>query len=118
MGVAVILVEDDALIRMMIVEMLEELGHRVVAEAGNVTHGRSLACSADFEVALLDINVGGENILPVAQSVAARGLPILFMSGYKADGLPDGFSKSPLLTKPFEVTKLREAMETLVAKVN
>ena len=58
-----LIVEDEALIRTMIIQMLEELGHRVVAEAGTLTEGLSLAETAEF----LDINVGGYNSESIAQ---------------------------------------------------
>ena len=75
------LVEDEVLLRMMTVEMLEELGHRVVAEAGTISAAEPLARNADFDMAVLDINVGGTDIAPIAQIIAGRGLPFIFASG-------------------------------------
>jgi hypothetical protein len=69
-NVSVLLVEDEALIRMMIAGMIEELGHTVVAEAGNIAHALRLAKTADFGIAILDINVGGDRIEPVAPPFA------------------------------------------------
>jgi DNA-binding NarL/FixJ family response regulator len=59
---SVLLIEDEALIRMMLVELIEEAGHSVVAEAGNVTKGAALATEAEFDLAILDINLGGDTI--------------------------------------------------------
>jgi len=75
------LVEDEALLRMMTAEMLEELGHRVVAEAGTISVAEPLARNAEFDLAVLDINVAGTNIAPIAQIIADRGLPFIFISG-------------------------------------
>jgi DNA-binding response OmpR family regulator len=61
----IFLVEDETLIRMMIAEMVEEMGHVVVAEAGNIADALRLANTADFGIAILDVNVGGDNIEPV-----------------------------------------------------
>ena len=77
----VFLVEDEALIRMMIADMVEELGHRVVAEAGNIQDAEPLAQSAQFDLAILDINLAGENIFPIAQILERRRMPFLFASG-------------------------------------
>ena len=66
--VAVLLVEDEALIRMMIAGMVEELGHTVAGEAANIPDALQLAQAADFDVAILDINVGGSRIDPVARN--------------------------------------------------
>jgi CheY-like chemotaxis protein len=90
-----LLVEDETLIRMMIADMVEELGHTIVAEAGNMTEALALAQTADFEIAVLDINVGGAKIEPVADVIAGRRLPFIFASGYGA-GSPKNFETGQL----------------------
>jgi DNA-binding NtrC family response regulator len=111
----VFLVEDEALIRMMMADMLQELGHIVVAEAANIKEASALAQTADFEIAILDINVGGERIDPVAEIIAARRLPFLFASGYGAAGPPREFRHIPTLQKPFVIERLSKAIaETLM----
>jgi CheY-like chemotaxis protein len=67
-GASIILVEDEALIRMMLADMIEELGHRVVAEAGNIQVGQALAQAAIFDLAVLDINIAGYSI-PYGQKI-------------------------------------------------
>jgi len=79
---SIFLVEDEVLIRMMLADMVEELGHRVVAEAGNVQDARALAETIFFDIAILDINIAGSSIAPVATIIARRGLPFFFVSGY------------------------------------
>jgi CheY-like chemotaxis protein len=112
--VTVLLVEDETLIRMMIADMVEELGHTIVAEAGNMTEALALAQTADFEIAVLDINVGGAKIEPVADVIAGRRLPFIFASGYGAAGVPEKFRDRPTLQKPFPKERLgKEIEETL-----
>jgi len=111
----IFLVEDEALIRMMLADMVEELGHRVVAEAGNVETGRELAQSASFDLALLDINLDGYSVAPVAEVIEKRGLPFLFVSGYGLAGLPQAFRERPVLQKPFLISKLNDAIGALIA---
>src|SRR6266849_4505414 len=108
----IFLVEDEALIRMMLADMVEELGHRVVAEAGNVETGRELAQSASFDLALLDINLDGYSVAPVAEAIEKRGL---FVSGYGLAGLPQAFRERPVLQKPFLISKLNDAIRALIA---
>ena len=108
--VSVLLVEDETLIRMMIAGMIEELGHAVVAEAGNIADALKLAKTADFAIAILDINVGGDRIEPVAEIIDLRQLPFVFASGYGAAGLPDKFRNRPVLQKPFLINRLGEAI--------
>jgi CheY-like chemotaxis protein len=74
----IFVLEDEALIRMMIVQMLEELGHRLVFEAGNIREAMALATTADFDLAHLDVNVGGDTSNDVAAIVDRRGLPATF----------------------------------------
>lgn len=109
--VTVLLVEDETLIRMMIADMVEELGHTIVAEAGNMTEALALAQTADFEIAVLDINVGGAKIEPVADVIAGRRLPFIFASGYGAAGVPEKFRDRPTLQKPFPKERLGKAIE-------
>ena len=102
---SIFLVEDETLIRMMVVEMLEELGHRVVAEAGSVQMAEPLARASAFDLAVFDINVAGFMISPIVEIVAARGLPFVFVSGYGPEGLPAPFKDKPVLRKPFSITE-------------
>jgi CheY-like chemotaxis protein len=103
-GVSIFLVEDESLIRMMIVEMLEELGHRVVAEAGSIQAAEPLARTSVFDLAVFDINIAGFNISPIAEIVAARGLPFIFVTGYGPAGRPVLFEDKPVLRKPFLIS--------------
>jgi CheY-like chemotaxis protein len=109
--VSVFLVEDETLIRMMIAGMIEELGHTVVAEAANIANAMRLAETADFEIAILDINVGGDRIEPVAEIIDGRHLPFVFASGYGAAGLPARFHNRPVLQKPFLADRLEQAIQ-------
>jgi CheY-like chemotaxis protein len=111
---SVLLVEDEVLIRMMIGEMIDELGHRVVAEAGNIAAALPLATTAEFDLAILDINLNGASILPVAGIIEARSLPFFFASGYAATGLPEPFHNRPILRKPFVIEKLDQVIRGLV----
>jgi CheY-like chemotaxis protein len=111
----IFLVEDEPLIRMMIAEMVEELGHRVVAEAGNVETSCELAQSASFDLALLDVNLDGHSSAPVAEIIEKRGLPFLFVTGYGSAGLPSAFRKRAVLQKPFLISKLSHAIGAIIA---
>jgi DNA-binding response OmpR family regulator len=111
----VFVVEDETLIRMMIVDMIEELGHRTVAEAGTIKDAQSFAQNGLFDFAILDINVGGEDVFPIASILQARGLPFLFSSGYGTTGLSAPFHNMPVLPKPFLVNQLKAAIDTMFA---
>jgi CheY-like chemotaxis protein len=110
----VFIVEDEAMIRMMEVDMLEELGHSIAAEAGHLDKAIELARSTDFDLAILDVNLDGKNITPVAELIKARGLPLIFATGYGAAGVPEEFRDCPALQKPFQVEALSSAIDAFL----
>jgi CheY-like chemotaxis protein len=94
-GCSVFLVEDEVMIRMMVADMLEELGHSVAAEAGEIGEAVRLVQSTEFDIAILDVNVNGKVITPVAELITARNRPFIFATGYGSSGLPPGISRPP-----------------------
>ncbi|MCG2633196.1 response regulator [Bradyrhizobium sp. WYCCWR 13023] len=114
-GSSVLLVEDEVLIRMMIADMLDELGHKVVAEAGSIDEALRLAANVDADFAVLDVSLAGERVTPVADLLIARNLPFFFASGYGSNGLPDGYQHHAALQKPFQMQSLAEMIENMLA---
>ena len=94
-GCSVFLVEDEVMIRMMVADMLEELGHSVAAEAGEIGEAVKLAQSTEFDIAILDVNVNGKVITPVAELITARNRPFIFATGYGSSGLPRNIATAP-----------------------
>jgi DNA-binding response OmpR family regulator len=113
-GLRVFVVEDEAMIRLMVIDMLEELGCPVAADAGDVEGAAKLARSADFDLAILDVNVKGKLITPVAELIRARRRPIIFATGYGSEGLPDQFRDFPALQKPFQLETLAAAIDSVI----
>ena len=112
---SILLVEDETLIRMMLAGMVEELGHRVAGEAGCLREACLMAETAEFDLAMLDVNLGGYTVGPVAEIIARRGLPILFVTGYALTALPNGFGDRPMIQKPFALPKLRDAIDVALS---
>ena len=110
-GCSVFLVEDEVMIRMMVADMLEELGHSVAAEAGEIGEAVKLAQSIEFDIAILDVNVNGKVITPVAELITARNRPFIFATGYGSSGLPPEFRDRPALQKPFQIETLGKMLE-------
>jgi CheY-like chemotaxis protein len=109
-GCSVFLVEDEVMIRMMVADMLEELGHSVAAEAGDINQAVKLAQSTDFDLAILDVNVNGKVITPVAELINARHRPFIFATGYGSSGLPEEYRDRPALQKPFQLETLAQVI--------
>lgn len=110
-GGSIFLVEDETMIRMMVAEMLEELGYKVVAEAGDIDEALRLVHTVDFDIAILDVNVNGQVVSPVAMAIAARNRPFIFATGYGAQGMPEEFRGRPALQKPFQMETLARMID-------
>lgn len=96
---------------MMVADMLEELGYKVAAEAGDITEAMRLAQSTEFDLAILDVNVNGKVISPVADVIMAKGRPFIFATGYGSSGLPEQYRDRPSLQKPFQLDALGRTIE-------
>jgi len=115
-GLRVLVVEDELMIRMLLEGMLTDLGHSVAAEAGSIEEGLVLAKDAEFDIAVLDVNLNGKPITPVVEVLVARGLPFVFASGYGRRGVPEPYRDSPALQKPFQPEALAKAIEQAAVK--
>ncbi len=105
-GARILVVEDELMIRMLLEDMLSELGYTIAAQAGRVDEALAAANSGDFQVAILDVNLNGQTIAPVADALAARGVPFVFATGYGESGLPESHRDRPTLKKPFQMDGL------------
>ena len=113
--VRILLVEDEALIALMLEDMVESMGCAVTGLAPRVGLGVTLARSGDFDLAILDVNVAGENIEPVAEALASRGLPFIFATGYGEAGVPLRYRDRLVVAKPFRSEQLELAIQRALA---
>src|SRR5579862_2443910 len=114
-GRRVFVVEDEPMIRLLLDDMLSDLGYTMAAEAGKLDEALAAAKSGEFDVAILDVNLNGQPITPVVDVLVERGVPFVFVSGYGRRGIPDAHSQSPLLQKPFQADGLARALARLTA---
>lgn len=110
-GTRVLVVEDEALISMLVEEYLEDLGCEVVATAARLNEALEKARLLTFDVALLDVNLAGQVSYPVADTLRSRGIPFVFATGYGTAGLPDGLVGTLVLSKPFQQAQLAAALQ-------
>jgi CheY-like chemotaxis protein len=112
----VFIVEDEYLIRMLLEDMLADLGFEIAAAVGGIAEASDLASNGKFDVAILDVNVDGSEIYPVADILAKRGVPFVFVSGYGEGSLAEPYRGRPALQKPFQAEQLKTTLNALLGK--
>lgn len=109
MTLTVLVIEDEAVVAIDLEIALEEMGHRVIG-AGTLAEGVRAIEAHEFDLAILDVNLNGELSYPLAAALESRGVPIVFLTGYGADGLEPEWRSRPVLQKPMK----REVLAKLV----
>jgi CheY-like chemotaxis protein len=102
----ILIAEDEAITSMMIEDVVHGLGCTVVGPAGRLREALRLAGEGELDGAVLDVNLNGESIYPVAEALAAREVPFVFLTGYGAAGLDAAHAHRRVLQKPFRATDL------------
>jgi CheY-like chemotaxis protein len=106
----ILVVEDEGLVAMLIEDLLDDLGCEVAGSVGSVAKAMTwLETGGEADAALLDVNLGGEPVWPVAEALAARGTPFAFTTGYGHLDEPR-FQHAPLLGKPIKAERLEEVI--------
>lgn len=110
-GRRVLVIEDESLVAMLLETILEDMGCDVVGPESNIDDGLIAATSeASLDAALLDVNVAGREVFPVADALKARGVPFVFSTGYGEAGLPEHWRGHPTIQKPFTEGAIRDAL--------
>jgi CheY-like chemotaxis protein len=115
-GRRILIVEDEVMVAWMLEDMLANLGCHIVGPAARINQALAmLDTEAAIDAAVLDVNLGGQKSYPIADALAARGVPFVFSTGYQKNSLPDGYRRFPMLQKPFGQPKLSSALMELLA---
>jgi two-component SAPR family response regulator len=111
----VLVVEDEAMIALLVEDMVLEFGSEVVGPAAKFDEAMKLAREAEIDAAILDVNLGGQVIFPVAAALEERGIAFIFATGYGTNALPARYRASPTLPKPFTYEKLATELRKILA---
>lgn len=111
----VLVVEDEAMIGMMIEDMLFEIGCKIVEATTSVEGALDFLAVGSPDFAILDINLNGARSDPVASELKSRGVPFVFVSGYDGRALDPAFSGTRILQKPFYIGDLSAAVDEAYA---
>jgi CheY-like chemotaxis protein len=105
-GNRVMIVEDEALVAMALREALDELGFSVLGPFNRISEAMIALRNNHIDAAVLDVNLGGELIYPLADVLAADHVPFVFITGYGAEEIEPRYARVPVLQKPIEVDAL------------
>jgi CheY-like chemotaxis protein len=114
--ISVFVVEDEALVALNLEDMLVDLGFEVAASAMRLEQALDIVdrgCGAD--VAILDVNLAGKPVFPVAERLAQTGIPIVFATGYGRSGLPERWQANQVLQKPYTMEQIAGCLNAAVA---
>lgn len=114
-GRRILVVEDELMVAMGLEMVLADAGYVVIGPVGRVEQALKAATADEFDFALLDVNVRGEEIYPVADILEKRGIPFAFLTGYGRDSLPRDQVKARVLSKPFNASELLAAVDATFA---
>ncbi len=113
-GKSILIVEDEAMIGMMLEDYLDTLGYRLHAVASSVDEACAHAREGGFDAALVDCNLHGEKSWPVADILLAQSIPFIFATGGIADDLPSAHAGRPTLAKPFTIGAVERALDKVL----
>lgn len=115
-GLNVLVVEDETLVLFNLEDILTELGCLIVGPAMRLPQAQQLAeTAADIDIAILDVNLGGYPVFPVAEYLHSRNIPLIFATGYGQEGLPEQWRSFPVLLKPYTAEDIERALRGVVA---
>jgi DNA-binding response OmpR family regulator len=115
-GVRVLVVEDEFLVATLIEDMLVAAGCVVAGPIPRPSEALDAVGSGTFDAAVLDVNLGGDRVYPVADALSRRNVPFVFVTGYSSGVLPREYNGRPRLCKPFKMADLLDILSSVVAR--
>lgn len=115
-GARILVVEDDMLVAMLLEDLLNEHGCALVGPAARLARAMDLAAVEIIDAALLDLNVDGKQVYPVAEILRKRGIPFAFVTGYGANWVSSTYRDRPTLQKPFRDAALANVLRLLLPR--
>lgn len=112
----ILIVEDEALVAMLLEDIVADMGHRVVAIAGQLARAIEQARTLDIDLAILDLNLDGQRTDALASILSARAIPFVFATGYGAAGVSPEWAHAPVVQKPFQPRELEDAIKSALAR--
>ncbi len=115
-GRRVLIIEDEFMVTMLIQDTLSDIGCEVVGLASRFAEATEKAQSLSFDVAILDINLNGQQTFPIAEILTERRTAFVFATGYGEMNIPEALRIAPILQKPFQQRDLERALRAALAQ--
>lgn len=115
MAPRILIVEDEFLLSVQLEGDLRAAGYQTVGPCNTLEAARQAARSERFDVAVLDVNLNGERVFPLADDLAARKTPFILLSGYAPSDLPERFRNAPQVSKPYDPAALNRRIEQMLS---
>jgi len=113
---SILIVEDEPLIAMMLEDFLDSLGHKVADTCDTVADALARVGQGGFDIAIIDVNLNGERVWPVADRLAAQGVPYILATGGHIEPPPPEHAGVPVLSKPFTLDAIEPALTEACAR--
>jgi DNA-binding response OmpR family regulator len=113
-GYDVLLIEDETMVSFLIEEMLEKLGAAAIRHAARLDAGLALVAAKLPGLAILDVNISGETVFPIAERLEAAAVPFVFITGYGRGGLHGRWSSREVLQKPLTAQEFEQGLRRVL----
>jgi DNA-binding response OmpR family regulator len=114
-GIRVLVVEDEFLVATLIEDMLMAAGCVVAGPIPRISEALDAVDRGTFDAAVLNVNLGGDRVYPVADALSRRNVPFVFITGYGTGVLSGEHAERPRLCKPFKMADLLGKLSSMVA---
>ena len=111
----ILIVEDEPLIAMMLEDFIESLGHDIRGPCESVSEALAAVEADGFDLAILDVNLKGESVWPVASALRAKGIPFVLASGGHVEPPPAEFADTPMIEKPYTIDRVSPIIDAALA---
>jgi CheY-like chemotaxis protein len=115
-GLRALVVEDESLLALSLEDDLVSAGCSILGPFASLSSATEALRTKQFDLAILDVNLNGEMVYPLADELAARAIPFVLLTGYVSTDLPERFRKVPQVTKPYDQASLIGAVSEAISK--
>lgn len=117
-GYSVLIVEDEPLVAMLLLDFLEELGCQIAAQVSSVGEGLEKLKDTSFDLAILDVNLRGQRVWPLADALQQQGKPFVLATGYDGNETQQRYPRAVALAKPYDLQAVQKTLEKLAKRLS